>query len=166
MDKRVRNAAIASVVIAALLILSMVLLLNGVKGGTFASGAPVAEVVASEDTEVITDEKSFLNDQAFLDEYQPFAGEVRGDDYPKLSLLVSSVERDIRVMVIDEDGAVVEGEKFYVTVEGIGEYKDLDADGYIYIAGIKPGSYYVSLNEIDGYDVPARVKVTVKDKIG
>lgn len=165
MDKKVRNAAVASVVIASLLILSMVLLLNGVKEGALINQEPSVETVASEETEVVTDEKSFLNDPTFLDEYQPFAGEVRGEDSTQLSLLVSSVERDIRVMVIDEDGAAVEGEKFYVTVEGIGEYKDLDADGYIYIAGIKPGSYYVSLNEIEGYDVPARVKVTVKDKI-
>lgn len=165
MDKKIRNAAIASVVIAALLILSTVLLINGLQDGNMSRPASSPEVIASEETSVVTDEKSFLNDASFLDEYQPFAGEIREDDTPKLSLLVSSVERDLRVTVIDENGQAVEGEKFYVTVDGIGEYKDLDADGYIYIAGIKPGSYYVSLNEVEGYDVPERVKVTVKDKI-
>lgn len=165
MDKKIRNAAIASVVIAALLILSTVLLINGLHDGNVSNHVSSTEISESEDNLVVTDEKSFLNDSSFLDEYQPFAGEVREDDTPKLSLLVSSVERDLRVMVIDEAGQAVEGEKFYVTVDGIGEYKDLDADGFIYIAGIKPGSYYVSLNEVEGYDVPERVKVTVKDKI-
>lgn len=163
MDKKIRNAAIASVIVAALLILSTVLLVNILQNPSKDSqqtSQPIIEDVSAE-----TDEKGFLNDPAFLDEYQPFAGEVREDGKVKLNLLVSSVERDLRVMVIDEQGAAVEGEKFFVTVDGIGEYKDLDADGFIYIGGIKPGSYYVSLEEIGDYEVPDKVKVNVKDKI-
>lgn len=163
MDKKIRNAAIASVIVAALLIVSTVLLVNILQNPSKDSQS-VSETV-SEDVSVETDEKGFLNDPAFLDEYQPFAGEVREDGKVKLNLLVSSVERDLRVMVIDEQGAAVEGEKFFVTVDGIGEYKDLDADGFIYIGGIKPGSYYVSLKEIGDYEVPDKVKVNVKDKI-
>ena len=124
-----------------------------------------ASETVSFETEESSDEKGFLDDPNFLDAYQPFAGEEREDDRMKLSLLVSSVERDLRVMVIDENGNVVQGEKFYVTVDGIGDYKDLDADGFIYIGGIKPGNYYVSLQEADDYRVPEKVKVSVKDKI-
>ena len=163
MDKKIRNAAIASVIVAALLILSTVLLVNFLQNpgkDSQQTSRPIIEDVSAE-----TDEKGFLKDPAFLDEYQPFAGEVREDGKVKLNLLVSSVERDLRVMVIDEQGAAVEGEKFFVTVDGIGEYKDLDADGFIYIGGIKPGSYYVSLEEIGDYEVPDKVKVNVKDKI-
>ena len=163
MDKKIRNAAIASVIVAALLIVSTVLLVN-ILQNPGKDSQQVSEAV-SEDVSVETDDKGFLNDPAFLDEYQPFAGEVREDGTVKLNLLVSSVERDLRVMVIDEQGAAVEGEKFFVTVDGIGEYKDLDADGFIYIGGIKPGSYYVSLKEIGDYEVPDKVKVNVKDKI-
>ena len=163
MDKKIRNAAIASVIVAALLIVSTVLFVNILQNPSKDS-QQVSESV-SEDVSVETDDKGFLNDPAFLDEYQPFAGEVREDGTVKLNLLVSSVERDLRVMVIDEQGAAVEGEKFFVTVDGIGEYKDLDADGFIYIGGIKPGSYYVSLKEIGDYEVPDKVKVNVKDKI-
>lgn len=163
MDKKIRNAAIASVIVAALLIVSTVLLVNILQNPSKDS-QQVSESV-SEDVSVETDDKGFLNDPAFLDEYQPFAGEVREDGKVKLNLLVSSVERDLRVMVIDEQGAAVEGEKFFVTVDGVGEYKDLDADGFIYIGGIKPGSYYVSLKEIGDYEVPDKVKVNVKDKI-
>lgn len=163
MDKKIRNAAIASVIVAALLIVSTVFLVNILQNPSKDS-QQVSEPV-SEDVSVETDEKDFLNDPAFLDEYQPFAGEVREEGKVKLNLLVSSVERDLRVMVIDEQGAAVEGEKFFVTVDGIGEYKDLDADGFIYIGGIKPGSYYVSLKEIGDYEVPDKVKVNVKDKI-
>ncbi len=163
MDKRIRNAAIASVIVAALLILSTVLLVNVLQNpgkDSQQASQPVSEEVSTQD-----DGKGFLEDPVFLDEYQPYAGEVREDNKQKLTLLVSSVERDLRVMVIDEQGAAVEGEKFFVTVDGIGEYKDLDADGFIYIGGIKPGSYYVSLNQIGDYEVPDKVKVNVKDKI-
>ena len=52
-----------------------------------------------------------------------------------------------------------------MVMRGIGDYKDLDADGFIYIGGIKPGNYYVSLQEADDYRVPEKVKVSVKDKI-
>lgn len=163
MDKKIRNAAIASVIVAALLIVSTVFLVNILQNPSNDS-QQVSEAV-SEEVSIETDEKGFLNDPTFLDEYQPFAGEVREDGKVKLNLLVSSVERDLRVMVIDEQGAAVEGEKFFVMVDGIGEYKDLDADGFIYIGGIKPGSYYVSLKEIGDYEVPDKVKVNVKDKI-
>ena len=166
MDKKIRNAAIASVVIAVLLILATVFVVNGVKSGSF-SQQQVSAPQKESATEPTSEEngKSFLNDPAFLDEYQPFAGEEREESENKLSLLVSSVERDLRVMIIDENGFAVEGEKFYVTVDGIGDYKDLDGDGYIYIGGIKPGSYYVSLKETGDYVMPEPVKVSVKDKI-
>lgn len=164
MDKRIRNAAIASVVVAILLILSLVILLNALQNPEKTDSVFASETVSFE-TEESSDEKGFLDDPNFLDAYQPFAGEEREDDRMKLSLLVSSVERDLRVMVIDENGNAVQGEKFYVTVDGIGDYKDLDADGFIYIGGIKPGNYYVSLQEVDDYRVPEKVKVSVKDKI-
>lgn len=164
MDKRIRNAAIASVVVAILLILSLVILLNALQNPEKTDSVFASEIVSFE-TEELSDEKGFLDDPNFLDAYQPFAGEEREDDRMKLSLLVSSVERDLRVMVIDENGNAVQGEKFYVTVDGIGDYKDLDADGFIYIGGIKPGNYYVSLQEADDYRVPEKVKVSVKDKI-
>lgn len=164
MDKRIRNAAIASVVVAMLLILSSVMLLNVLQNPEKTDSKPASEIASSEEKE-LADEKIFLDEPNFLDEYQPFAGEEREDDRTKLSLLVSSVERDLRVMVIDENGDAVQGEKFYVTVEGIGDYKDLDADGFIYIGGIKPGSYYVSLKETGDYQMPDKVKVSVKDKI-
>lgn len=165
MDKKVRNTAIVSVIISILLILSVVLLINGLEKGK-TSYPTVPGAAENVETQTASEEdKSFLNDTDFLDEYQPYAGEIRDDGKQKLSLLISSVERDLRVRVIDENGNSVEGEKFYVTVDGVGEYKDLDADGYIYIAGIKPGSYYVSLQDVDDYEVPEKVKVSVKDKI-
>lgn len=165
MDKNVRNAAIITVVMSMLLILLVVLLINGWKHPAKESSVSNSEITNSESVADVSDEKAFLEDSSFLDEYQPYAGVIREDNGSQLALLVSSVERDLRVTVIDDKGNAVKGIKFYVNVEGIGEYKDLDADGYIYIGGIKPGNYYVSLQDVEDYRMPERVKVTVKDKI-
>lgn len=165
MDKRIKIAAIGSVIVASLLILVTVLLVNGWQSLKPVNNQTYSVDVDEEPQIVETDEKSFLSDPAFLDEYQPFAGSIREDGNAKLSLLVSSVERDIRITVIDEDGRAVEGEKFSVRIDGVGEYKDSNADGYIYISGVKPGSYYVTLQDMEGYTLPERIKVTVKDKI-
>ena len=162
MDKRVLIVSVVSVILAGALILFTVLAVNGIDTKE-PSKELVGEKVSEEHSDEI-DEKDFLQDKDFLDAYQPFEGEVR-EESNELSLLVSSLERDLRVMVTDKDGHAVSGEKFYVTVEGVGEYKDLDADGYIYIGGMKPGNYYVSLKEIADYTVPAPMKVTVKDAI-
>ncbi len=165
MDKKVRNVAIITVVMSMLLILLVVLLMNGWQHPAKESGVNSSETANSETITDVSNGKPFLEDPSFLDEYQPYAGAVREEDESQLALLVSSVERDLRVTVIDDKGNAVKGIKFYVTVDGIGEYKDLDADGYIYIGGIKPGSYYVSLQNVEDYQMPERVKVTVKDKI-
>lgn len=165
MDKRMKAAAIASVVVATLLILLTVLLVNGLRNAGGTSGSVVSENPESVGQSFEQDRLDFLNDPAFLDEYQPFAGEVRDDGTVALSLLVSSVERDLRVTVVDEKGRAVEGQAFTVSVDGVGDYKDTDGDGYVYISGVKPGSYYVSLKAMEGYSVPDRIKVNVKEKI-
>ncbi len=162
MDKRVLIVSIVSVVLAASLILFTVLAINGVKTS---DTKPVASEALEEESIPQEDGKSFLQDSDFLDAYQPYEGAVREENVNELSLLVGSVERDLRVRVVDKRGNPVTGETFFVNVEGVGEYKDLDSDGYVYIAGIKPGNYYVSLKDIDGYVMPEPMKVTVKDTI-
>ena len=84
----------------------------------------------------------------------------------KLSMIVTSIEKDLRIQIVDLFGELVTGESFYVTVEDVGEYKDLDQDGVVYIADLKAGEYKVSLNETDGYLVPSNsTKIRVKDRV-
>ncbi|MDE5825927.1 MAG: hypothetical protein K2H91_14795, partial [Lachnospiraceae bacterium] len=86
-----------------------------------------------------------------------------GESVRSLTVLASSVERDIRVKIVDDKGDVVSGEKFAVAVEDTGVYVDDDKDGVILISDIKPGEYKVSLNEQPGFKVPASpVNVRVK----
>lgn len=106
-------------------------------------------------------DETFFNSQSNLDKYLAYS-----EAENKLSLIVTSVEQDLRIYVVDGRGNLVEGESFYVTVRDVGEYKDLDQDGIIYIADMKPGEYYVSLNKISGYRVADNeTKVRVKDMV-
>lgn len=100
--------------------------------------------------EVNTDGKSFLDDEDFLDEYQPNREE-KIEKKKTACLSVNSVAKDLRVTILDKYGKKISGIPFVVNVEGIGEYKDLDTDGYVYIAGLKEGNYDVSVLENDEY---------------
>ncbi len=115
------------------------------------------------------DLSAFLRDDTFFDKDVPQNTEnetqtdENGNPVQALTLLASSVERDIRVKIVDDKGDVVIGQEFTVTVEDTGAYVDEDRDGVIRISDIKPGEYQVSLNAAQGYDVPANpVKVRVK----
>lgn len=109
---------------------------------------------------------AFLEDSTFFDEEQnPFLEELLNQKN-RLSIMVTSIEKDLRIQIVDALGVPVKGESFYVALEGMGEYKDLDKDGIIYIADLNAGEYYVELLPIEGYHVPVSdTKVRVKDKV-
>lgn len=112
-----------------------------------------------DDLSAFLQDETFFNNQSMLDKYKP------QEEENKLALVVTSVEQDLRVQVVDNEGHLVTGESFFVTV-GEEEYKDLDQDGILYIADLKPGDYEVSLNRISGYKVPDNpTKIKVKDRV-
>ncbi len=113
---------------------------------------------------------AFLSDSDFFDDNGGSVTVDTGDEdsdeensSATLTLLASSVERDIRVKIVDSDGEPVEGEEFMVVVEDTGAYVDEDMDGIIIIDDVKPGEYKVSLSEAEGYETPSDpVNVRVK----
>lgn len=112
------------------------------------------------------DLSAFLKDTTFFDpEINPIL-EAAMDESNRLSLVVTSVEKDLRIQIVDMSGNPVTGESFFVELEGLGEYKDLDTDGIIYIGDLASGDYYVKLRPIEGYRVPENeTRVHVKDKV-
>lgn len=110
------------------------------------------------------DLSAFMKDETFFD--APRNLYHTEDMENKLSCIVTSVEKDLRVQIVDREGVPVTGESFYVTVQDVGEYKDLDQDGVIYIGDLDAGEYEVTLHPVSGYIVPKRsTKVKVKDKV-
>lgn len=119
-----------------------------------------------EDGQIGDDLRGFLSDDTFFDKDKEEYDLNSLYNSNKLSMIVTSIEKDLRIQIVDLFGQLVEGESFYVTVEGVGEYKDLDKDGIVYIADLKAGEYQVSLNEAEGYQVPANsTKIRVKERV-
>lgn len=109
---------------------------------------------------------AFMSDETFFDsEVNPILEAAR-DQANRLSLMVTSIEKDLRIQIVDNEGNPVTGESFYVSLRDMGEYKDLDKDGIIYIGDLDSGEYFVELLPIAGYRVPNNeTRVHVKDKV-
>ena len=112
---------------------------------------PTEEVVAAE--EVVTEETEAAEPET-------------------VTLVGSSIEKDLKIKIQDSSSKNVKGQPFEITVKGeqkkakAATYTDDDKDGIIYIKSIEAGKYDVSLNEIDGYiSKENSYKLTVKDKI-
>ncbi len=105
---------------------------------------------------------AFMNDSDFFDK----EGETTLPGKERLSLMVTSVEKDLRVQVLDEEGIPVTGEEFIIVLENKGEYTDTDRDGVIYIDSIAAGEYKLYLKPVEDYSVPTSItRVNVKNKV-
>lgn len=116
------------------------------------------ETAATEETDansgqIGNDLSGFLNDETFFDPEVKFKS-IETYSGKSVSLVMSSVAKDLRIMIVDSVGNLVTGAPFTVQIQGMGEYKDTDEDGIIYIDGLRAGEYSVSLVEIEGYIVP------------
>ena len=124
------------------------------------------EISASVDGQIGDNLSAFMDDVTFFDPEVNEIVEAAKNMANRLSLIVTSIEKDLRIQVVGQEGTPVEGEEFYVKLDGLGEYKDLDQDGVIYIGDLDAGEYYVELLPIEGYKVPVNeTKVKVKEKV-
>lgn len=174
MDSKLRKMTILSSIAIILLVALLVLYTN--RNREQGRPAPQPESTRTEEPGELSDKQgsgqignnlsAFLQDNTFFDpEINPIL-EAAMDNSDRLSLVVTSVEKDLRIQIVDMSGNPVAGESFFVELEGLGEYKDLDTDGIIYIGDLASGDYYVKLLPIDGYRVPENeTRVHVKDKV-
>ncbi|MCD7836541.1 MAG: hypothetical protein LUG83_07840 [Lachnospiraceae bacterium] len=173
MDSKLKKSAIICSLVIVLIICACVLYSN--MAGHSESGSHEESsysTLSSDESEdagsgmIGSDLSAFLKDEAFFDEEVNQVLEAAMAQASRLSLLVTSVEKDLRIQIVNGDGELVTGESFYVKLEGLGEYKDLDKDGIIYIGDLASGDYYVELMPMSGYVVPDNpTKVRVKDKV-
>lgn len=174
MDSKLRKMTILSSMAIILLVALLVLYTN--QNREPGKPTPQPESTRTEEPGELSDKQgsgqignnlsAFLQDNTFFDpEINPIL-EAAMDNSDRLSLVVTSVEKDLRIQIVDMSGNPVAGESFFVELEGLGEYKDLDTDGIIYIGDLASGDYYVKLLPIDGYRIPENeTRVHVKDKV-
>ena len=171
MDSRLKKNAILFCCLIVFCVASFVVIINwqklfGDKNIPVVSDEETIDENVSEGGQIGDDLRGFLNDNTFFDKEDNSYSFGQAYQTDRLSMIVTSVEKDLRIQIVDIFGDLVTGESFLVTVEGDGEYKDLDKDGIIYIADLKPGEYKVSLNETEGYLVPSNsTKIRVKERV-
>lgn len=174
MDSKGRKIAILLVLCSLVAVMAVVAVMNynsfigGSKKTANDAAMDVTGQLIEEDGKVHgADLSAFLRDSEFFDAdvNQSAADEVdeNGVAVSPLTLLASSVERDIRVKIVDDKGDVVSGQEFKVEVADTGVYVDEDKDGVILISDVKPGEYKLTLSEVTGYKIPeSPVNVRVK----
>ena len=174
MDSKWKRTAICVSACMCLLLLLLVLFTNlPQRKGTADAGGAVTSAGTQTDQDTGAGQQgadksnlsAFLQDEYFFDRDTKEPDRLY-DETNRLSLIVTSVEKDLRVQIVDRDNKPVEGESFYITLDGKDEYKDLDKDGVIYIGDLPAGEYEVALKPISGYRTPlSATDVRVKDKV-
>lgn len=174
MDSKWKRTAICVSACMCLLLLLLVLFTNlPQRKGTADAGGTVTSAGTQTDQDTGAGQQgadkrnlsAFLQDEYFFDRDTKETDRLY-DETNRLSLIVTSVEKDLRVQIVDRDNKPVEGESFYITLNGKDEYKDLDKDGVIYIGDLPAGEYEVALKPISGYRTPlSATDVRVKDKV-
>ena len=116
--------------------------------------APEEEYVEEDGRIKGSDLSAWMNDDTFFDEEKSSTLQKIEQESKTLSLMTSSIEKDLRIRIVDRKGQEVSGYPFSVTVGEMGTYKDVDRDGVIYIGDMKPGEYEVTLAQIEEFIVP------------
>lgn len=165
MDSRfLRNTVLVSLLFM-ITIFGIVLYSNGLGPGQKQDVPTVVEKTAEVilEGQIGDDLYGWMEDETFFDEED---APEKGQEGESLSLIATSVEKDLRIQIVDERGKTVEGQFFRILLNGTDEYKDLDRDGVIYIGQLDAGEYQVSLMEKEGFAVPAlALPVKVKSRV-
>lgn len=172
MDSKLQRLTILGSLAVILLVSILVLYANSEKigeskqGNTSQGNGTTQEDSQGSGGQLGDDLTAFLKDSSFFDpEINPLL-EAAKNQANRLSLMVTSIEKDLRIQIVNGEGDPVTGESFFVKLDGLGEYKDLDKDGIIYIGDLSAGEYFLQLQPIEGYRVPINeTKVRVKDKV-
>lgn len=168
MDSKLRKITILCTVLMVTLIAAAAAVIHLIKRENAHSG--IAETSAAMQGQQAFDEadidySAFLGDETFFDKDKSEYEKLMEHYGKKLSLYATSVEKDLRVHILNEMGELVTGEEFYITLNGE-EYKDLDQDGVVYVGDLKPGEYEVALRELKDYKIPSSpLAIHVKEKV-
>ncbi len=156
-------AAVAGVIIA--VNLDTVKKKLGISSYEQAKETAAMEEAGAEGRQRGNDLSAFLRDETFFDPEVKFKS-IETYSGRNVYLMMSSVAKDLRIMIVDSVGRLVTGNPFVVEVRGVGEYTDNDEDGIIYIDGLRAGEYSVSLLEAEGYKVPNTItSIQIKQEI-
>lgn len=171
MDSKMLRRALLAVTLFVLAVFVMILMLNGYgskkKKPAMQVATEVDDEVCEEDGRIKdADLKAWQYDETFFDPDGVMAKYARDDSTLDVMLSATSIEKDMRIRMLDENGHAVSGKVFSVDISGIGRFKDDDMDGMIYVGDLDPGMYEIMLAKADGINVPSEpITCNVKAKI-
>ena len=178
MDSKIKRVVILLCVLMGITVIGIVVLSN--MDSLTRKKKPSVSTVASEVVSVEKEESlqlghdldAWKKDASFFDQEADTLAARILDDMSTLSVKAVSVEKDIRVRVLDYEGKVQTGEAFKIAVANektpnlFENYTDSDKDGVITIDNLAAGTYEVTLQPIDGYTIPNKpTEVVVKAKV-
>lgn len=163
MDSRlIRNAIMVSVCMMVIIILAVVIgnwsdikarygISEPKEDETYEVQNPEGDVPSVGAGQVGSNLKGFMSDASFFDKETPQESQISVTYGKTASLILSSAEKDLKIHIVDILGKNIKDEEFSVTVEGIGDYKDSDKDGIIYVKPLRAGEYNVTLHPREGF---------------
>ena len=142
-------------IIMIIVVLAVVFSMNGdiLNARNGQASSDTTETGTAESGQVGSDFNAFMSDESFFDTES--SDDVLMQYGKKVSIVMNSVNQDLRVMIVDEIGKLATGSEFKVDVKGEDgtskTYTDDDKDGVIYIDHLRAENYSVSLEPLDGY---------------
>lgn len=170
MDSKLVQIGAVIVTLFTLTVLVVVLASNGAfSKKTVKTTVSDEQTVEDEDISLdYNDYSAWLSDETFFDEQKIGDGkyDVDESETKPASYRVSTIDKDIRIVVLDDQGKLIKGRCFRANVSDMGEYADNDRDGIIYIEDASPGEYSITIENVIGYSLPEKpIQVTVNSKI-
>ena len=160
MDSKLLRYALLIVTLFVGTVFVLMLAVNGYFTNKTAEPVVVQETTAEDDKVEAdgrvkgSDLSAWMNDDTFFDEEKSATLQKIEQDSRTLSLMTSSIEKDLRIRIVDSKGKEVAGYPFTVSVGNLGTYKDADRNGVVYIGDMKPGEYEVTLEQYGEFIVP------------
>ncbi len=174
MDSKLKSAITAICIFTVLTVLVIALAAGSKKTerpGVSSSSKEDTVVSEHKDTKQIGNNTSaWIKDETFFDSDEDTLAMKILQNSLTLHVKAVSMEKDLRIRVLDYEEQVKTGEKFILSIKATGNesltYEDEDLDGVVYAENLLPGEYEVSLLPLGDYIVPdLPIKVKVRDKV-
>ena len=173
MGSNIKGISIFIVILMFAAVIGIVAYGNGVFAGKTEEASSMSEedMTKTESTntsdlnQVGEDTRAFLTDDTFF-HGDGGSSSIYQVDGRELSLLMTSIEKDLRIRIVNNAGRTVTGQNFCVVLNETAEYTDEDRNGIIDIQNLAAGEYGVELKPVEGYTVPTTASnITVKQSV-
>lgn len=174
MDSKLKSAITAICIFTVITVLVIALAAGSRKtspvSASHTGADEIVESVQKDIKQIGNNTSVWMRDETFFDSDADTLAMKIMQDSLTLHVKAVSVEKDLRLRILDYEERIKQGEKFVLSVQSAGNEamicEDEDADGIVYIENLLPGEYEVSLLPFADFIVPdLPVKVKVKERV-